>query len=319
MPSKEWDIFISHASEDKIDVVKPIAEFLNSIGANVWYDAFTLELGDSLSRSIDKGLANSRFGLVVLSPAFFDKDWPEYEFRGLVAKELGRDKVILPIWHNVEREDVMSFSPSLADKLAVKTADNSTEEIALKVLAIVRPDLLENIHSRIAFQQAVEKGERKTIEAKKLKPAPIRHKELPNDLVRQIRLIRAALIIPYPQTMEFWLDGFKRDMHPHKEIEFWEHVAASYLEYIAITSLTPDQHKVAFSYISSVLNGLDEKEIKKHSAKLPEDSIEILYNSCRSRMPVYELSGLPNSIDELMEMQEDELEKLKKTYEPQNT
>ncbi len=113
----KFDVFISHASEDKELVAKPLALSLSEYGVRVWYDEFTLSLGDSLSRSIDKGLAESSFGVVILSPAFLAKDWPEYELRGLTAKEIGRDKVILPIWHKVSREDVLKYSPLLRIKL----------------------------------------------------------------------------------------------------------------------------------------------------------------------------------------------------------
>src|SRR5713101_4545514 len=100
---KRWDVFISHASEDKNTFVRPLAIALRNLGVSVWYDEFSLCLGDSLSRSIDKGLASSRYGLVVISPDFIRKPWPEYELRGLVSREIGEDRVILPIWHGVTR------------------------------------------------------------------------------------------------------------------------------------------------------------------------------------------------------------------------
>ena len=68
--TKKWDVFISHASEDKDTFVRPLAHALNNLGVKVWYDEFSLRLGDSLSRSIDKGLAESAFGVVVISPHF---------------------------------------------------------------------------------------------------------------------------------------------------------------------------------------------------------------------------------------------------------
>ncbi|RZB30825.1 MAG: hypothetical protein SRB1_03105 [Desulfobacteraceae bacterium Eth-SRB1] len=314
-----WDVFISHASEDKQEVVKPIAEFMADLGAKVWYDEFTLELGDSLSRSIDKGLANSRFGLVVLSPDFLSKDWPEYELRGLVAKELGRDKVILPIWHNVTKDEVLSFSPPLADKLALKTDEHTPDEIGLRILGVVRPDLLEQIHARIAYQKAIANAETKTVDPKSIKVAPVRHEKLTDNLVGRVRLVRAALIFPYPQTMEFWLDGFKRDMHPHKEIEFWEHAAACYMEYVAINRLSPEQQKAAFSLILSVLNNAETEVCEKYSGLLPPDSLSLLIDSCRSKLPVYELHGLPSSLEEVMNLPDSEMDKLKEVYSPRNT
>jgi hypothetical protein len=70
----EWDVFISHASEDKEDFVRLLAERLRTHGLRVWYDDFTLTVGDSLRRSIDRGLARSRYGIVVISPNFLRKD-----------------------------------------------------------------------------------------------------------------------------------------------------------------------------------------------------------------------------------------------------
>src|ERR1051325_3140270 len=77
----DYDAFICHASEDKDDLVRPLAEGLMKLGHKIWYDEFQLRVGDSLRRSIDKGLARSRFGIVVLSPSFFAKNWPQYELR----------------------------------------------------------------------------------------------------------------------------------------------------------------------------------------------------------------------------------------------
>lgn len=128
--SVEYDAFISHATEDKEELVRPLAEKLREAGFSVWYDEFQLRVGDSLRRSIDKGLVNSRFGIVVLSSAFFDKNWPQYELDGLVAKEMVGGKVILPLWHKVSKDEVMSYSPTLADRVALNTAMFTVEELA---------------------------------------------------------------------------------------------------------------------------------------------------------------------------------------------
>lgn len=124
------DFFISHASEDKESFVRQLAAALRSLGANVWYDEFTLKVGDSLRRSIDRGLASSRLGVVVLSEHFFAKEWPNRELDGLVARETQGDLRILPIWHKVSKDEVARYSPTLADKLALNTSLKSVEEIA---------------------------------------------------------------------------------------------------------------------------------------------------------------------------------------------
>jgi len=135
---KKYDLFISHASEDKDDFVRPLAAALSGLGLEVWYDETTLKLGDSLRQSIDKGLTNSRFGVVVLSTDFFAKNWPQYELNGMVAREMNGVKVILPIWHKVTKDEVLSNSPTLADKVALNSSMYSIAEIAEKIAEVVR-------------------------------------------------------------------------------------------------------------------------------------------------------------------------------------
>ena len=136
-PASEFDVFISHASEDKAAFVEPLANYLVRKGLRVWYDVFALKLGDRLRQSIDRGLAHSRYGIVVLSHAFFEKHWPQYELDGLAALEVGGRKVILSIWHGVSREDVARFSPPLADRVAVNSA-LPLETVAAKILEVIR-------------------------------------------------------------------------------------------------------------------------------------------------------------------------------------
>jgi hypothetical protein len=133
---KKYDFFISHASEDKDDIVRSLADSLKENGFEVWYDEFELKIGDSLRKKIDSGLINSRFGIVIISPSFVKKNWTEYELNGMVAREMNGHKVILPIWHKISKDEVLKFSPSLADKMALNTSIHSTEEIinALKEL-----------------------------------------------------------------------------------------------------------------------------------------------------------------------------------------
>lgn len=135
---KDYDVFISHASEDKEDIARPLAEALQARDLSVWFDEFTMRIGSSLRREIDAGLANSRFGVVILSPAFFDKGWSNYELDGLVTREVsGPGQIILPVWHRVTKDEIQSYSPSLADKLARSTHDATPEEIADEIASVV--------------------------------------------------------------------------------------------------------------------------------------------------------------------------------------
>lgn len=87
-PVKRYDVFVSHATEDKDEFVRPLAHALEERDCSVWFDESTLKIGDSLRRSIDRALANSRYGVVVLSSSFFAKAWPQYELDGLVTREM---------------------------------------------------------------------------------------------------------------------------------------------------------------------------------------------------------------------------------------
>jgi len=134
-----YDAFISHASEDKDALVRPLARKLIEQHASVWYDEFSLNIGDSLRRSIDHGLSQSRFGIVVLSPNFFMKQWSQWELDGLVARQnTGEASVILPIWHEVGVEDVLQYSPPLADKLAASSA-LGLDEVVRRLTSIIHP------------------------------------------------------------------------------------------------------------------------------------------------------------------------------------
>jgi len=132
-----YDAFISYASEDKRGLVKPLALELTRLGLRIWYDEFELKVGSSLRRSIDRGLANSTYGVVILSPAFFAKNWPQYELDGLVAKEIAGESAILPVWHRVDRDDVLAYSPTLADRIAVVTRGLSIRRIAKKLVKAI--------------------------------------------------------------------------------------------------------------------------------------------------------------------------------------
>jgi hypothetical protein len=133
----EYDIFISHTSEDKEGLVRPLATALLRRGWKVWYDEISLKVGDSLRQSIDAGLAKSKYAIVVLSPRFFEKNWPAYELDGLVSKQIGSGhKVIIPLWHNVIRDDVAKFSLPLADKVALVSSEG-IETIVQKLLASI--------------------------------------------------------------------------------------------------------------------------------------------------------------------------------------
>ena len=135
---KEYDVFISHATEDKDEVVRPLANALKNRNLNVWYDEFELKIGDSLRQKIDKGVANSKFGIVILSKNFIKKGCTNYELDVLITRSVSGQQILLPIWHNITKQEVMDYSPSIADKVARNTSVNTIEEIANEIAEIIK-------------------------------------------------------------------------------------------------------------------------------------------------------------------------------------
>jgi hypothetical protein len=134
---RAWDVFISHAGEDKDTVAIPLANVLRQAGLRVWLDRQELHIGDSLHQKIDEGLANSRFGIVILSPSFLAKRFPRKELDGLFAREDAWErKVILPIWHQLNKTTLVEYSPILADRLAANTADG-IPSVAAEIINVV--------------------------------------------------------------------------------------------------------------------------------------------------------------------------------------
>lgn len=128
----KWDVFISHASEDELSVARPLSRMLQHAGLRVWLDESELKIGDTLRAKIDEGLAQSRFGVVILSAAFFAKDWPQRELGALFSR---RD-ALLPVWHGLTAADVVARSPLLADIVAASTSDGLSAA-ASKIIAVV--------------------------------------------------------------------------------------------------------------------------------------------------------------------------------------
>lgn len=133
-----FDVFISHASEDKEDLVQELVDKAKTCGLKVFYDKDAIRWGDSLRARIDHGLANSRFAVVVLSEAFFRKEWPKRELDGLFGLEIEGKSRILPIWHKISKDDVLKNAPSLAGKMALTTATLTVDEIVERLTEIVK-------------------------------------------------------------------------------------------------------------------------------------------------------------------------------------
>ncbi len=135
----EYDVFVSHAWEDKESFVDDFVQALRDRDLQVWYDTTKMKWGDSMRAKIDEGLRHSRFGVAVLSPDYISegKYWTKAELDGLFQLESINGKVLLPIWHNLTKKQVMDFSPIIAGKLAMNTASLTPDEIADKLVELL--------------------------------------------------------------------------------------------------------------------------------------------------------------------------------------
>ncbi|HEY4212780.1 MAG TPA: toll/interleukin-1 receptor domain-containing protein [Steroidobacteraceae bacterium] len=242
----KYDCFISHAGEDKEGFVEPLAMELHRLGMRVWFDRFTIKVGDSLSRSIDDGLAQSRYGVLVISHAFLRKPWPEYELRGLVAREIGKEKVILPIWYGVSRDDIIGFSPPLADKMAILSVDDDVAPVARQLMEVIRPDLFEHIQRAEALRRKLRSLPVKEVPWSRIKvDTLIRHHRLtPQQMVR-IRNIHYILRQVHDVGLGEMVLDFKRDLRINDEIFIWEGIAAAFASYSSATRASLDElHEV---------------------------------------------------------------------------
>lgn len=150
----KWGTFICHVTADKKTFVTPLGKELQKFGVNVWLDEFILKVGDSLRQKIDEGLSKSRYGVVVFSPSFFQKKWPQAELDGLFDREMGgKKKVILPIRHQISIEELRKEVPLLAGKFVLDSSDGAPA-IARKLVEEIRPEALKLDQSQADAQKA---------------------------------------------------------------------------------------------------------------------------------------------------------------------
>lgn len=259
----KWDLFISHASEDKKSFVKEFANRISSVGVNVWYDEFTIKAGDSISKTLDQGLINSKYGVIVISKPFINKGWTDYELRAFLNREIGYKKVILPIWHNISKEEVQNFSPFLADKFALNTQTSTLEEIVYKIIEVVRPDIFENLQRHLLFEELLKKGEKKISKPTDVFHSIVFHDKLPKEITNRIELMHGILGkvsgIPLDKTIE----NFKRDMHPEKELKIWEGMALAYQKIICNYKIENEEIQgEVFSILLGYTMGVVPKETR---------------------------------------------------------
>ncbi|HEX6428397.1 MAG TPA: toll/interleukin-1 receptor domain-containing protein [Niastella sp.] len=152
----KWDIFLSHASEDKEDFVRPLATKLKENNIKAWYDEFEIQWGDSIRESIDEGLKKSKFAIIVLSKNYFKKSWTSNELNGYFTNDSIEARRILPIWYNVTKDDVANYSQILADRLGANP-NEGIEGIIQKVKKRLNLDFTQSTIKSSPSQSIIQK------------------------------------------------------------------------------------------------------------------------------------------------------------------
>jgi hypothetical protein len=233
-PTERPDAFISHSSRDKDLFVRPLVECLADQGATVWYDEYSMAPGDSLSASIDTGLAAANCGLVVISPSFIetarDGGWTRYEFRGIIANSIGTEgRRVVPLWLDVSVDEVRDFSPPLSDLLAIDASGKHIEQVALEVLSVVAPKRAGGLARHRALMTA--RGTPVEVSLEDLHMSPAKDRRVGGHVALRALLVMQALADcgePDIADYDVFLENLSRDLHHEKELRLWEALACSY-------------------------------------------------------------------------------------------
>ncbi len=132
MQLSKYDVFISHASKDKVELVDKLYQSLNMLDIKIFYDKESLEWGDNWKERILEGTEKSEFAIIVISENFFGREWTERELTEFLGRQnKNGQKVILPILHNITRTDLQNHYPSIVDIQGIKSNDYTCDQIAI--------------------------------------------------------------------------------------------------------------------------------------------------------------------------------------------
>lgn len=141
MNKNQYDVFISHASADKISYVDKLASAIKDVGLSVFYDQESIEWGDSIKECINNGLSSCSRAVVVISENYFGREWTEYEIETLLwRQDLEGKKLIMPILHGVSKRQLVAHYPELSDIKFKYSKNNSCEKLA----SILYRDIVSN-------------------------------------------------------------------------------------------------------------------------------------------------------------------------------
>ena len=130
------DVFLCHAWDDRQSSAKELHDLLEARGVRVWFSEKDLGLGVPMMRAIDKGLVNSRVGIVLVTPAMLRRLPAE----GIADKELSallRRERLVPVVHGTTYEELEKVSLLLASRAGLNTSEESMAEVAAKIAELV--------------------------------------------------------------------------------------------------------------------------------------------------------------------------------------
>lgn len=126
-----YDLFLSHASKDKLTFVEKLKAALDRLNIKIFYDKDSIKWGDKWKQRIMDGVANAEFAIIVISENFFGREWTEKELNELLNRQNDSgQKIILPLLHNISVKQLEEKYPEVADIQAISTADYSLDDIA---------------------------------------------------------------------------------------------------------------------------------------------------------------------------------------------
>ena len=269
---KKYDVFISHASEDKDSLVRPLATLLEQLSVKVWYDEFSLKIGDSLSAAIDKGLQDSRYGLVILSKAFLTKRWTDYEYRSLITRQVAGEKVLLPLWYGINTEEVRNYSLYLADIKALPISQDNLELVVPAILQVVRPDVWQEMRMRSVLHKLISKGTHAVADLSDIDNVTSKQSKLSPQQIIRSKAVFYGIGKHLHSSFKDYIDNYELDVVPERELQTWEIMNACYLEMLERHSDATEVDKEDFfkTLLAYSVYGRHKPETRLTSSEIEE-------------------------------------------------
>jgi hypothetical protein len=266
----KWDAFLSHAHEDKLDFVRPLADRLRTEGMGIWFDEFEIGYGQSISQSIERGLANSRVGIIIISQSSLKKNWTKYEISALKNLYLNYGTRLVPVWKDIDQSTIKLTDPGLLDIRALVYKGRTVEEVAYEIIAVIRPDILSRINSRQRKAILYDTTPIIEIDSKRIAPGPRLRQKIPSRDISRIRLLHSIFFDVFRDTVEDWIDNFCRDADYEDEILFWELVATFYLSWVRERRYSSSEKRLILRTVMELVQQASEEKFDSLLDKLPE-------------------------------------------------